>query len=62
LRLTIWFSASADKKFFSSHGMGKIIVTKLPHTMIINEPKVVKFFCDLNDFRIAGQIESSSFS
>ena len=28
----------------------KIVVTKLPHAMIINELKVIKLFCELDDF------------
>ena len=28
----------------------KIVVTKLPHAMIINELKIIKLFCELDDF------------
>jgi len=28
----------------------KIVVTKLPHAMILNEFKVIKLFCELDDF------------
>jgi hypothetical protein len=30
--------------------MSKIVVTKLPHAMIINGLKIIKLFCELDDF------------
>lgn len=36
--------------FEKNHDMGKIVVTKPPHAMILNELKVIGIFCELDDF------------
>jgi hypothetical protein len=42
---------SVNKKFFEKiMTLIKIVVTKLLHAMIINELKVIKLFCELDDF------------
>ena len=49
--LSVWLSTPVDKKFFEiTMTWVKIVVSKLPHAMIINEIKVIKLFCELADF------------
>ena len=59
--LIIWLSTAVENKFFEiTMTWVKIVVTKLPHAMIINEIKVIKLFCELDDFAEAFDKKMSS--